>query len=119
LRTACIKGDPQLLERAVKNLLHNSAQAAPPDDQEPIICRLRRRQGNLELAIEDRGPGLPDSVRESLFQPFVTTRSDGVGLGLSLAHRIVDLHGGALLLEDRSGGGTRALITFPAGASVT
>jgi signal transduction histidine kinase len=119
LVSARIKGDSQLLERAVRNLLHNAARAAREVEAEaPVVCRLRRN-GSLELAIEDRGPGLPEPVRESLFQPFVTTYPDGIGLGLPLAHRIVGLHGGNLRLEDRRGGGTRAVIIFPAGDSVT
>jgi len=65
------------------------------------------------VAIEDRGRGLPAAVRERLFQPFATGRAGGVGLGLPLAHRIVALHGGRLRLEDRPGGGTRAVIAFP------
>ena len=55
-------------------------------------------------------------MRERLFQPFVTSRPDGVGLGLSLAHRIIALHGGTLRLEDRERGGTRAVVSFPADA---
>ena len=82
----------------------------------PVVCRLERREAGLAMLIEDRGPGLPPQVRERLFQPFVTGRPDGVGLGLSLAHRIVGLHGGTLRLEDREAGGTRAVISFPADA---
>ena len=116
LVSAHIKGDPQLLERAIRNLLHNAVRAAREvTPGAGVVCRLSRKNADLELAVEDRGPGLPEAVRGRLFQPFVTTHPDGVGLGLSLAHRIVDLHGGNLRLEDRRGGGTRALITFPAG----
>ena len=67
----------------------------------------------IELVIEDRGPGLPEDVRQRLFQPFVTGRPNGVGLGLSLTHRIVTLHGGTVDLEDRSEGGTRVTLSFP------
>ena len=118
---ARIKGDPQLLERAVRNLLHNAVQAAadPSTEEAAVVCRVSRTGGDLRIAVEDRGPGLPETVRRRLFQPFVTTRSDGVGLGLSLAHRIIGLHGGSLRLEDRAGGGTRAVILFPGGESVT
>jgi signal transduction histidine kinase len=67
----------------------------------------------LTLAVDDRGAGVPAQVRERLFHPFATGRAGGVGLGLALAHRIVVLHGGRLRLDDREGGGTRALITLP------
>ncbi len=115
---ARIRGDAELLERALKNLLHNAVQAErDAGSDSPVLCRVESRAGGeLEILVEDRGPGLPAEVRERLFQPFVTGRADGVGLGLSLAHRIVGLHGGTLRMEDREEGGTRAVISFPAQA---
>ena len=109
-----LQGDSQLLERAIRNLLHNAVEAQSGSGaEEPIQTRLSRDQRQVELVIEDRGPGLPDHVRERLFQPFVTGRPDGVGLGLSLTHRIVTLHGGTVDLEDRPDGGTRVTLSFP------
>ncbi len=109
-----LQGDSQLLERAIRNLLHNAAEAQSGiGAEDPIRARLRHASRQIELVIEDRGPGLPESVRERLFQPFVTGRADGVGLGLSLTHRIVTLHGGVVELEDRPDGGTRVTLSFP------
>lgn len=109
-----LQGDSQLLERAVRNLLHNATQAQSGIGVvEPIQARLQSGQRQVDLVIEDRGPGLPSKVRERLFQPFVTGRPDGVGLGLSLTHRIVTLHGGTVELEARSGGGTKVTLSFP------
>jgi len=114
-----LQGDGQLLERALRNLLHNAARAEQDAESSgPIHLSLRQIGDQIELAVEDRGPGIPSEVRTRLFQPFATGRSDGVGLGLSLAHRIVTLHGGKIHLEDRPGGGTRAAISFPTGAFV-
>ena len=114
---ARIRGDAELLERALKNLLHNAVRAErDAGGRAAVVCRVERRDGELAIVVEDRGAGLPPEVRERLFQPFVTGRTDGVGLGLSLAHRIVGLHGGTLRLEDREAGGTRAVISFPAEA---
>jgi signal transduction histidine kinase len=119
----CLRGDSQLLERAVRNLLHNAAQAErEAGGQGPIELRIVGIEAGLdgvELAVEDRGPGLPPEMRERLFHPFATGRRGGVGLGLSLAHRIVTLHGGRIRLEDRPGGGTRALLSFPRDTIVT
>jgi signal transduction histidine kinase len=84
-----------------------------------VEVTIRPAEGGWEVLVEDRGCGLPPEVRERLFQPFVTTRPGGVGLGLALAHRIVSLHGGRLRLEDRTGGGTRAVAAFPDDAFVT
>ena len=91
-----LRGDPQLLERAVRNLLHNAVEAE----------REVGRRGPIEVAIERwsrRGPRWPSrtaapgcrtEIRARLFHPFATGRRGGVGLGLALAHRIVVLHGG-------------------------
>ncbi len=109
-----IKGDPQLLERAVRNLLHNAAEAERrAGGSGPLTVELRRGAASVSLLVDDRGPGVPAEVRKRLFTPFATGRTDGVGLGLALARRIVDLHGGRLTLEPRPLGGTRAVMEFP------
>lgn len=117
---AVLKGDPQLLERAVRNLLHNAAEAEREAGRAgPVEVSIDPQADGVEVAIEDRGPGLVPEVRARLFHPFATGRRGGVGLGLSLAHRIVTLHGGRIRLEDRPGGGTRAVLFFPRDTSVT
>ena len=109
-----IKGDAQLLERAVRNLLHNAAQAEEEIGRDgPLEARLREGDNEIELVIRDRGPGLSTEIRDQLFQPFTTTRPNGVGLGLSLTLRIVSLHGGRVGLENHPGGGVQATVTFP------
>jgi signal transduction histidine kinase len=118
-RPVRVHGDPQLLERAVRNLLHNAAQAVGGAGAGPLEVGLERRPEGLALTVDDRGPGLPEEIRERLFQPFVTARPGGVGLGLALTRRIVTLHGGVLRLDDRPGGGTRATIVFPVDVLVT
>ncbi|HYO13623.1 MAG TPA: ATP-binding protein [Thermoanaerobaculia bacterium] len=117
---AILRGDPQLLERVVRNLLHNAAQAErEAGGAGPIDVVLALQPDGAEVAVEDRGPGLPPEVRARLFHPFVTGRRGGVGLGLALAHRIVVLHGGRIRLDDRPGGGTRAVLFFPRDTIVT
>jgi signal transduction histidine kinase len=113
---ARLDGDPQLLERAIRNLLHNAVEAEREAGRSgPVEITLGAGREGAELTVEDRGPGVPPAVRERLFHPFATGRAGGVGLGLALAHRIVTLHGGSLRLEDRDGGGTRAVVAFAAG----
>jgi len=117
---AVLRGDPQLLERALRNLLHNAAQADREAGRSgPLEMTIQTRSDGVEIAIEDRGPGLPPELRDRLFHPFVTGRPGGVGLGLSLAQRVVVLHGGRIRLEDREGGGTRATLFFPRDTIVT
>jgi signal transduction histidine kinase len=109
-----LRGDPQLLERALRNLLHNAAQAEREAGRSgPVEVTVRTRPDGVEIAIEDRGPGIRPEIRDRLFHPFVTGRTGGVGLGLALARRIVVLHGGRIRLEDREGGGSRVLLWFP------
>ena len=67
------------------------------------------------VAIEDSGPGIPEDVRQHLFEPFVTTKSGGRGLGLSLVARIIEDHGGVIEVTDASAGpGTRFTVYLPA-----
>jgi signal transduction histidine kinase len=115
-----LRGDPQLLERAVRNLLHNAVQAErEAGGVGAVEASVSLGDDGVTLAIEDRGPGLPPEIRERLFHPFATGRRGGVGLGLALTHRIVVLHGGRIRLDDRPGGGTRAELFFPRDTIVT
>jgi signal transduction histidine kinase len=110
-----LKGDPQLLERAFGNLLRNAAEAERGAGREgPVEVRVRRGDDFVELTIADRGRGVPPELKGRLFHPFATGRPGGVGLGLAVAQRVVNLHGGRIRLEDRPGGGTEARISFPA-----
>ncbi len=116
----CVRGDYQLLERALRNLLRNAAQAERAAGREgPVLLRIERAQDGVEIAVEDRGDGVPAQIRDRLFHPFATGRRGGVGLGLALTHRIVVLHGGRIRLEDRPDGGTRAVLSLPADTIVT
>jgi two-component system, NtrC family, nitrogen regulation sensor histidine kinase GlnL len=109
-----LRGDPQLLDRAIRNLLHNAVQAErEAGGAGPVEVRVQEQPEGVEIAIEDRGPGIRPEIRERLFHPFVTGRPGGVGLGLALAQRVVVLHGGRIRLEDREGGGTRAVLFLP------
>ncbi len=116
-------GDPQLLERAFRNLLHNAVAAQGEIGVEAAVeVRLAASPEGLEVEISDRGPGFPAEQREKLFDPFVSERPGGVGLGLALTRRILLLHGGQVELRDRKGAGASALVRLPAdpaGKSVT
>lgn len=115
-----VRIDPGLLERALRNLLHNAAHAEREAGRGgPIELSAFRSAAGLEVAVEDRGPGIDPELRSRLFHPFVTGRRGGVGLGLALVQRIVVLHGGRVRLEDRPGGGARAVVTLPLDIIVT
>ncbi len=74
----------------------------------------RTADGEAVIEVRDRGPGLAADARASLFRPFFTTKERGTGLGLALAKKVADAHGGTLALEDREGGGTVARLAVPA-----
>lgn len=125
-----IEGDPMLLGKALYNLVHNAwsaqQQAADrppsntPDSGPPaVLVRLRATHGGHEIEVLDRGPGLPPELAAKLFEPFVSGRPGGVGLGLSLARRIVHMHRGTLSIENREGGGARARLRLDGGKIVT
>lgn len=109
-------GDEPLLSRALRNLLLNAAEAERRSGSDgPLEIEVEKTSEDfLAISIRDRGPGVPAEIRERLYQPFVTGRSGGVGLGLALAYRIATLHGGTLDLADREGGGTVATLLLPA-----
>lgn len=111
-----VSGDEPLLSRALRNIFLNAAEAERRAGGEgPLEVGVRRTpEGAIAITIADRGTGLAAEVRERLYQPFATGRPGGVGLGLALAYRIVNLHGGTLDLADREGGGAVATIVLPA-----
>jgi signal transduction histidine kinase len=67
------------------------------------------------VEIEDTGPGVPPEMKEQIFNPFVTTKKTGVGLGLAIVSKIIDAHGGAIKLVNGSGNGACFRVTLPVG----
>lgn len=101
--------DPGLLQRLLTNALDNAAQATGRHGSVRVAAWLDTRpQGEwLVIAVEDDGPGFPAQVLDHLFEPFVSTRPDGVGLGLVIMREICELHGGTLAVENVPAGGAR------------
>ena len=111
--------DPRQIGRALTNVLKNSIEAieSRPPDAKPagrIVIRVRQEGGQWRVEVEDNGPGLPDALRGRLTEPYVTDRTDGTGLGLAIVRRIMEDHGGHLVLENAAGGGARATLVFAA-----
>lgn len=100
--------DGKQVERAFYNLLLNGCQAARSGEKDPHVeARLGLRDGMVELEVEDNGPGVPENIRDSLFQPFVSEgKQNGSGLGLTLAHCVAAEHGGEVVLLTTSPGQT-------------
>ena len=100
--------DPPKVERIVENLLSNASRHTSPDSR--IWARVERREDGLLLVVEDEGGGVPDDLKDAIFEPFrqgpgPASASPGVGVGLSLVARFAELHGGRAWVEDRPGGG--------------
>jgi two-component system, NtrC family, sensor histidine kinase HydH len=116
-----VLADEQLCDRIFVNLILNAYQAmeAHPDGR-PEVLRIEivpesfKGKAGIGVAIEDTGPGVPAESREQIFNPFFTSKKDGVGLGLSIVAKIVDDHKGWIRLENRSKGGARFHVFFPA-----
>jgi two-component system sensor kinase FixL len=99
--------DKVQIHQVMFNLMRNAIEAMQGQlTRELAVVTRPAESGMLEISISDRGPGLPDEVRGKLFQPFVTTKPTGMGIGLSVCHAIVQAHGGRLWAEDNPGGGT-------------
>jgi signal transduction histidine kinase len=100
--------DSLKIERAIYNLLLNGCQAARQGADNPKIeISLQEDSDHIALSIVDNGPGVPESVRVTLFQPFVSEgKASGIGLGLTLAHKIAQEHGGAVTLDESRPGRT-------------
>ncbi len=103
--------DAELMERVFANLLANAAQASPP--QGAITVKTRDRDGFVEVSVIDRGSGIDAVHRENIFNPFYTTKRDGVGLGLPIVSKIVDGHGGMLEVESEPGNGSVFRVLIP------
>ena len=106
-----VRGDRLLLSRAVHNLLLNACEASPPGAE--VEVRTGRDGGEGWIEILDRGPGLPAELAGRLFEPYVSTKNRGSGLGLSLVRDVAQQHHGRVALEGREGGGARARLALP------
>jgi PAS domain S-box-containing protein len=107
--------DGPKIERMIENLLSNAARHTPPDSR--IWLRVWGGEAGATIAVEDDGPGVPDTLKESIFEPFERgpdTSAPGSGIGLSLVARFAELHHGLAWVEDREGGGASFRIFLPA-----
>jgi two-component system, NtrC family, sensor histidine kinase HydH len=103
--------DRQLIERVLYNLLLNASQASPP--QGSVTVKTRQLEDTVEISVIDRGTGIAPKDRESIFNPFFTTKSSGVGLGLAIVSKIVDEHGGQITVESEPGAGSVFHVLLP------
>lgn len=106
--------DPTKVDRIIENLLVNAARHTPAGT--PVHVRVTTRSAGATLVVEDEGPGVPDELKDVLFEAFRQgdgSSGRGVGIGLSLVRSFAELHGGTARIEDRDGGGARFVVELP------
>jgi C4-dicarboxylate-specific signal transduction histidine kinase len=108
-------GDAVLLQQVLVNLMMNALDAmnetAP--DRRRLTVRTENKSGRFELSVRDAGTGLPETIDGRLFEPFVTTKTNGIGIGLTIARTIVEAHGGRLEAHNNVEGGATFTVTLP------
>lgn len=103
-----IDADPDLLAQLLINLVRNAAEAAAGEEQPAVsLAATALKGGRIAIDVTDNGPGVPEALRQDIFLPFFSTKSEGTGVGLSLARQIALAHDGSLTCEPASPRGTR------------
>jgi signal transduction histidine kinase len=111
-----IQADPEQLKEVLVNLIINACEAMEQggsiviEEEEDLVSTSGRV---AVIRLKDNGPGIPESIRDNIFQPFFTTKEEGTGLGLSIAARIVEEHQGRLDIQSKEGQGSTFIITLP------
>jgi two-component system sensor histidine kinase HydH len=110
---AYCKFDESAMRSVAMNLMLNSIQAMSQGGR--LVISTAARDGEVELAVKDSGCGMTAEQMESIFEPFYTTKSQGLGLGMSFVAKVVEGHGGSVAVSSTAGEGTDIRITLPGG----
>jgi two-component system sensor kinase FixL len=111
-----VRGDRVQLQQVLLNLLLNAFDAMGdcPANQREITVRAKRDSGQVEVSVSDHGTGLTPDALERIFQPFFTTKRDGLGMGLAISRSIIEAHGGRLWAKNNGERGAMFAFTLPA-----
>jgi two-component system sensor kinase FixL len=101
------------IQQVLLNLIRNAVEAMEQSPRRELSVRVGAADGMVEVSVADTGPGVAATVAAQLFQPFVTTKPDGMGIGLSVCRTIIEAHGGRLWMEPDPDGGSRFHFTVP------
>lgn len=110
-----ILGDRIQLQQVILNLVVNAIEAMKdtPSESRIISIETSRAEGSAELSVSDRGSGIPKDELKEVFEPFFTSKAEGMGMGLSIAHTIVEAHQGVIAAKNRDHGGATFTIRLP------
>ena len=110
-----LKVVPQDIGRVLLNLINNAFQAVTDVEKPEVVVSTQKLLDKIEIKVSDNGPGIPDSIKDKIFQPFFTTKptGQGTGLGLSLSYDIVKAHGGELKVTSITGEGATFTVSLP------
>ena len=112
--TSTVSGDPVQLEQMVLNLTMNALDAASASDEErAVVVRTTRCVDQVEVSVHDSGPGIPADVQSHLFEPYFSTKTQGLGLGLVIVRSIVERHNGRVRADSGALGGTVFRVLLP------
>lgn len=106
--------DKSQLVRIITNLVKNAIQAIPADqDYKLVLVRLERQDDFIRLSVKDNGNGIPEDIKERIFEPKFTTKSSGMGLGLGIIKNIIENYKGRITFESEAGKGTEFVVLLP------
>ena len=115
-----VLGDPHLLSEALTNLVQNALEATPPGGEVTIQARHAAWQAGLpvdaqgvQVLIRNSGSGIPEELRERIFEPFFSSKRSGTGLGLTIARRLIENHGGTISVESDGSSWTSFIVELP------
>ena len=111
-----VRFDAELMERVIANLLTNAAQASPPGAV--VTVKTLSDQAEVEISVIDRGSGIDPKNMENIFNPFFTTKPEGIGFGLAIVSKIVEEHGGRITVESTPGEGSVFRVFLPAASAM-
>ncbi|SCY77370.1 Signal transduction histidine kinase involved in nitrogen fixation and metabolism regulation [Nitrosospira sp. Nl5] len=111
-----VKGDSARLRQVIHNLLQNAQDTLIGVAEPAIMVRTETAPGGVRFSVSDNGGGFPEQVRARVFEPYVTTKSKGTGLGLPIVKKIVEEHNGSIQIENIRPHGARISITLPTAA---
>jgi C4-dicarboxylate-specific signal transduction histidine kinase len=116
-RPVFVQGDEVPLQQVLLNLVNNAmdAMSQVPAEQRVLTLKtsIQFQNGSGLLVVEDQGPGVPDTLRTKLFQPFFTTKGEGLGMGLAICQTILQTLGGSIHLQDNNEPGATFRVTLP------